>query len=249
MPTNANKPLSICATCPIRNFGLCPTISKILAEQLDAHFPRQFALPAKSFLYRQGGLHHCNYIVKEGWLMLSRTSKEGTRQVLRSVLPGDFLGFQPDLKGPYINSAIVLSDAVICAVPNLVKICQTHPELALRLAWIGACNMTLGEIYLTSIAHKSAKERIAFMVLELYLRLKYRGLNKGYSIQFPLSQEDIADTLGLTRIHVNRTLKVLRKDELLKIENHELTILDYDALYAMEGSQLEPMATCDFEKK
>jgi CRP/FNR family transcriptional regulator, anaerobic regulatory protein len=246
MQSHANTSLKICSACPMRNFGLCPALIKIMSEQLDAHFPRRFTLPVNSYLYRQGGLHHCNYIVKEGWLMLSRISKEGTRQVLRSVLPGDFLGFQPDLKGPYIDSAIALSDSVICVVPDLLKICHTHPELALRLAWIGACDMTLAEIYLSSVVHKSARERIIFLALELYLRLKHRGLNRGFTIQFPLLQEDIADTLGLTRIHVNRTLKALAKEGLLKIENHELTILDYDAMCDMVGSQLEPMATCDF---
>ena len=180
--------------------------------------------------------------------MLSRYSKDGTRQVLRSVLPGDFLGFQPVPEGPHIDSAIALSDSVICAVPDLLKICRTQPELALRLARGGACDMILTETYLAGIAHRSARERIAFMALELYLRLKLRGLNRDYTIQFPLLQVDIADTLGLTIIHVNRTLKALRKDGILKIEKHELTILDYDALYAMVGAQLEPVATCDIAK-
>ena len=180
--------------------------------------------------------------------MLSRLSKDGTRQVLRSVLPGDFLGFQPDLKGPHIDSAIALSDSVICAVPDIVKICRAQPELALRLAWVGACDMTRTETYLASIAHRSARKRIAFMVLELYQRLRLRGLNHGYTVQFPLLQEDIADSLGLTTVHVSRTLKTLSKDGLLKIKKHELTILNYDALYAMVGSQLEPLDTCDIEK-
>ena len=248
MHSHTNTSLRICSACPIRDFGLCPTLIKIMSEQLDAYFPRHFVLPAKSYLYRQGDQNHEHYILKEGWLLLSRLSKEGTRQVLRSVLPRDFLGFQPCLKGPHIDSAIALSDSVVCAVPDLEKICRTHPELALRLTWLGACDMILMEINLAAIVHKSAREKIAFMVLELYLRLKHRGLSRGYTIQFPLSQEDIADTLGLTRIHVNRTIKALRKDGLLKIENHELTILDYDALYAMVGSQLEPVATCDFAK-
>lgn len=80
------------------------------------------------------------------------------------------------------------------------------------------------------------------MVLELYHRLKLRGLNNGYSIPFPLKQEDIADTLGLTAIHVNRTLHALRDEGLLEIHKHELTILDYDALGSLAGSELEVLA-------
>ena len=164
---HSNKPKKLCSLCSIHRFGICPTLIQILSEQLDAHSPRHFTLPAKSHLYYQGDLNHENYILKEGWILLSRLSKDGTRQVLRSVLPGDFLGYQPNLKGPYIDSAIALTDSVICAVPDLVKICQVQPELALRLAWVGACNLTLTEIYLASIAHRNAYERVAFMALEL----------------------------------------------------------------------------------
>ena len=232
----------------MRQFGLCPTLLKIMSKQLDVHSPQHFALSAKSYLYHQGDSNHANYILKKGWIMLTRLSKDGARQVLRSVLPGEFLGFQPNLKGPHIDSAIALTDSVICIVPELEKVCHAQPELALRLVWVGACDMILAETYLASINHRSARERIAFMALELYLRLKLRGLNRGYTIQFPLLQEDMADSLGLTTIHINRTLKALRKDGMLKIEKHQLTILDYDALYAMVGSQLEPMAACDIAK-
>ncbi len=97
--------------------------------------------------------------------------------------------------------------------------------------------MMLTEKYLTNITHRSARERIAFMVSELYHRLRQRDLNRGYTIQFPLKQEDIADTLGLTKIHVNRTLHVLKHEGLLEIRKNELTILDYDALCSLTGSE------------
>ena len=240
-----NTSLSYCSACSMRHFGLCPALLKILSEQLNAHSPRHFALPAKKYLYQQGGPRNGNYILKDGWILLSRITDDGTRQVLRPVLPGDFLGFHPEMKGSHIESAMALADSVICVVPDLLQICRTHPELALRLTWLGACDMILTETYLANIAHRSARDRIAFMALELLLRLKMRGLNRGNTIHFPLLQEDIADALGLTTIHVNRTLKALRKDGLLTIEKHELTLLDYDAIFAMVGSQLEPLAACD----
>ncbi len=102
--------------------------------------------------------------------------------------------------------------------------------------------MMLTERYLTSITHGSARERIAFMVLELYHRLRLRGLNRSYSIQFPLEQEDIGDTLGLSTIHVNRTLHALKQEGLLAIHKHELTIMDYEALFTLAGSEFEILA-------
>ncbi len=188
---------------------------------------------------------HDAYVLREGWIQLTRISENGDRQVFRPVLPGELLGFQPDVKGSAIYSAVAALDSVICDIPNLVKMCLSEPELAMRVAWVAACDMVLTEMYLTHIAHRSARERIAFMALELYRRQELRGLNSGYSIQFPLTQKDIADTLGLTAIHVNRALQALREEGVLKIHNHKLTILNYDMLCSMVGSGLEPMSSCD----
>ena len=173
--------------------------------------------------------------------MLTRLSNEGSRQVFRSVLPGELLGFQQHLQGPAIYSAIALLDSVVCRVPNMERLYSTQPELALSLASAEACDMMLTEMYLTNVTHRSARERIAFMVLELYHRLRLRGLHRGYSIQFPLKQEDKADTLGLTTIHVNRILHAFRYEGLLEIQKHELTILDYDAFCTLVGSELETL--------
>lgn len=239
-----NKHTGFCSVCPMRRFGICASLVKSELEKSHSGHLHHFSIPAKHHLFRQGESNNGGYILRKGWILLSRMSKDGTRQVFRSILPGDFLGFQPDLNGPHIYSALALSDSEICTVPDLLEICSKHPDLALQLAWIGACDMTLTETYLVNIAHRSAREKVAFMALELFLRLQARDLNRGYTIQFPLLQEDLADSLGITTVHVNRTLKSLKKDGILKIEKQELTILDYKALYAMVGTQLEPLAAC-----
>lgn len=245
MKTNLKKTISYCFACSMRHIGLCPALIKVLSEQLNAFSPPKLSLPAKQYLYKQGEQCQGSYILKDGWILLSRTTDDGIRQVLRPILPGDIMGFQPEMEGVHSDSAKALKNSVVCVIPDLKKICSTHAELAMRLAWIAACENTLTEVYLANIAHKSARERIAFMVLELFLRLKSRKLNRTYTIPFPLLQEDIADMLGLTTVHVNRTLKALRKDKVLMIEKHELTILDYNALYSLAGSQLNALINCD----
>ncbi|MGR8999840.1 MAG: Crp/Fnr family transcriptional regulator, partial [Gammaproteobacteria bacterium] len=202
---------------------------------------KNLAYTAKRYLYHQGDMNNELFVLREGWVMLSRLTGDGNRQVFRSVLPGELLGFQQHVHGPAIYSAIALLDSIVCKVPNIVSLYSTQPELAVSLASAEASDMMLTERYLTNVTHRSARERIAFMVLELYHRLKLRGLAKGYSIQFPLKQEDIADTLGLTTIHVNRTLHALKEEGLLAIHKHELTILDYDALCALAGSEFETL--------
>jgi CRP/FNR family transcriptional regulator len=235
----SNGSIGLCYTCPNRHFRFCQSLLSSSSTEFDAHAVKNLAYTAKQYLYHQGDMNNELFILREGWVMLTRLSDDGDRQVFRSVLPGDLLGFQQHLHGPAVYSAIALLDSVVCKVPNIVRLYSTQPELALSLASSEACDMMLTEMYLTNVTHRSARERIAFMVLELYHRLRLRGLNKGYAIQFPLKQEDIADTLGLTAIHVNRTLHALKDEGLLEIHKHELTILDYDALCSLVGSEFE----------
>jgi CRP/FNR family transcriptional regulator len=238
MNLRSNGSRGLCYTCPNRHFHFCKNLLNSSSTEFDARDVKQLAFTAKQYLFHQGDMNQELFVLREGWVMLTRLSDDGKRHVFRSVLPGELLGFQQHIRGPAIYSAIALLESVVCRIPNLERLCTTQPELALSIASAEACDMMLTERYLTNITHRTARERIAFMVLELYYRLRLHGLNRGYSFQFPLKQEDIADTLGLTAIHVNRTLQTLRDEGVLTIHKHELTILDYNALCMLVGSQI-----------
>jgi len=242
MNFHSNDSRGYCHTCPNRHFHFCKSLLNSSSSELDVHAVKNLSFTAKQFLYHQGDVSSGLFVLRDGWVMLSRFSKDGKRQMFRSVLSGELLGFQQHLHGSATYSAIALLDSVICKIPNVASLCSTQPELALSLASAAVCDMILTESYLTHIAHRSAREKIAFMMIELYHRLKLRGLNKGYSIQFPLKQEDIADTLGLTTVHVNRTLHNFRDEGLLEIHKHELTILDYDTLSTLAGTEFDVLA-------
>lgn len=231
----SNGSKGVCHTCPNQHAHFCKSLLNSASNEFDAHAVKTLAFTAKQFLYHQGDINQELFVLREGWVMLTRFSEGGERQVFRSVLPGELLGFQAHFQAPAIYSAIALVDSVVCRVPNIIGLCTTHPELAFSLAAAAARDMMLTERYLTHVTHRSAREKIAFMLLEIYHRLSLHSLNKGYSIHFPLKQEDIADTLGLTVIHVNRTLHGLKEDGLLEIHKHELTILDYAALCRLVG--------------
>jgi len=235
----SNGSTGLCYSCPNRYFRFCKSLLNGSSTELNAQAVKNLAVAAKQYLYHQGDVNQELFVLREGGVMLTRVSDDGKRQVFRSVLPGELLGFQQYFHGPAIYSAIALVDSVLCKVPNSVEHYSTQPELALSLAASEACDKMLTEMYLGNITHRNARERIAFMVLEIYHRLRLRGLNNGYTIQFPLKQEDIADTLGLTAIHVNRTLHAFKNEGVLQIHKHQLTILDYEFLYALAGSRFE----------
>ncbi len=222
-----------CKNCPRIHYGVCSGIVKILSKTKKFHSIKLQTVPAKKHLFYQYESPVKTYILREGWMLLTQLSAQGKRQVIRSVLPGDLLSFQTDVEKAFSYSAIAIEESVVCTVPDLFNMCCQSPELSLKLLWEEVRERDLAEHYMTNIAHRNALEKVAFMALELYHRLETRGLNNGYIIPFPLKQEDIADTLGLTAIHVNRTLHQLQADNLLSLHKHKLSILDYEKLTAL----------------
>jgi CRP-like cAMP-binding protein len=81
-----------------------------------------------------------------------------------------------------------------------------------------------------NIGQRTAFERIAHLLVELYLRLKTVGRTHDHGCDFPLTQNDLADATGLTAVHVNRTLQELRKEKLIELDRKQLRILDLDRL-------------------
>ena len=226
-----------CNICPVRKLSMYQAIPESQLELVQKYRTEQRTIPPKIHLYRQGEKHQNTYTLFSGWVMLYKTLSNGSRQILRYALPGDFLSFQADLEGPLNHSAQTLTETTLCVFPrqNLTEMFHKHPELAVQLAWITARDMTLGHEYLVNVGRKNARERLAFLFLELFHRTRIHQPDIGNSIPFPMTQEDIADTIGLTLVHVNRTLRSLRQEGMVRLAQHKLTILDYDALSELAG--------------
>ncbi len=230
-----------CSVCPVRQLSMYQAIPDSQLDIVQQYRAEQRSLPAKTHLYHQGDKHTNTYTLFSGWVMLYKTLSNGGRQVLRYALPGDFLSFQPDMTGPMTHSAQTLTDSTLCVFPrqNLLEMFHKHPELAVQIAWITARDMTLGHEYLVNVGRKNARERLAFLFLELFHRMRMHVPELGNTMPFPMTQEDIADTVGLTLVHVNRTLRSLRQEGLVKLAHHSLTILDYPALSELAGYNAE----------
>src|SRR5262252_5698077 len=103
------------------------------------------------------------------------------------------------------------------------------PSLGKALLWSATCEAAIVAEHLIDAAQRSAYQRISHLLLELFVRLKGAGLADGMSFDMPLTQELIGDALGLTTVHVNRTIRSLREDGLIKMSNKCVTILDFEA--------------------
>jgi CRP-like cAMP-binding protein len=236
---------TICSTCPRRHYGLCRALLEIIGKKCQPSSIQRMVIHAKQHLFRQGDRIAFTFILREGWVQLYRMTDQGNRQVFPAVLPGEMVGLHVEshAKAPY--SAVALQDCLICKIPHLIPLCLSDSKLAIKLAGICEYDTLTAEMYLANIAHCDARKRIAFLALELFKRMELRGLNNGLTITFPLKQADVADMLGLTSVHVSRTLENLREEGLLEVGKNALTILNYPAVCALVGEYLEPIGECD----
>jgi CRP-like cAMP-binding protein len=172
------------------------------------------------------------YLNHNGWLVRYKVLHRGTRQILDFVLPGETFGLQACVFRSSLYSVVTITPASLTAIPFAVMdtVLDSGQQLSKALLWSVMCEAArLGEHVIDS-GRRSAYERLCHFFLELFVRLKSAGLTVGMSFHAPLTQELIGDALGLTAIHVNRTLRSLRQDKLVAVDGKKVTILDFEAL-------------------
>jgi len=181
----------------------------------------------------------------DGWAYLYEILEDGRRQILDFSLPGALIGFQPHAASELTYSAQALTSISVCSFSRkrFNDFARTYPEMALRLASIAARDQYLAFHHLSNIGRRTARERVANLLLELFYRARVQSdVAPGDSIDMPLTQEQIGDAVGLTNIHVNRMLRDLRLAGLLEIipavppnRGGTLRILDPDRLAEEAG--------------
>jgi len=228
-----------CQVCPARaSRGLCADLTPELVSVVASHKSGDREFKAGEDLFSLGEPCDSIYNLAHGWVILYNILEDGRRQILHFALPGAVLGFHPARGATMTYGAQALTDIVVCTIPHkaLLPLVNQQPELGLRLAWLIARDCSLAFDRLTSIGRHSARERVAHLLLKLFIR--YRAQWPGSRIEemhLPLTQEHIGDATGLTFVHVNRVLRNLRKDGILEFHYRRLRILDPDKLVDVAG--------------
>lgn len=174
----------------------------------------------------------------DGWVAVYTLLEDGRRQIVQFALPGAILGMLPSKRAPATVGALALTDVVVSVIPLPVLTSHAHdePEIAMRLARSLAHDCNLAFDHLTSLGQRSARERIAHLLLELFTRFRAQWPgNRSEEMVLPLTQEQIGDATGLTFVHVNRVLSALRKEGIVQFHYRRLRILDPDRLIEVAG--------------
>lgn len=179
------------------------------------------------------------YVNHDGWLLRYKILRTGSRQIIDFILPGQIFGLQACLFPNSLYFVATITESSLSVIPfdMIDDVFERSPRLAKALFWTAGYEGAIVGEHLIDAARRSAYERISHLLLELFIRLTGAGLTKEMSFEMPLTQELIGDAVGLTTVHVNRTMRSLREDKLIAIDGKRLTILDFEALSLI----------CDFE--
>jgi CRP-like cAMP-binding protein len=156
----------------------------------------------------------------------------GQRVILKFLLPGDLAGLTSCRFNTAQLSVKMLTPSVVYRIPLswIFGLSESDPQLAMRLFWsIANENAMLSENFI-AVGQRSASERIAHFLLELFTRLQKLGLAERETFYFPLTQEIMADALSLSIPYVNRVLHQLRDEGLVQIKNRQIEIQNIEEL-------------------
>jgi CRP-like cAMP-binding protein len=171
-------------------------------------------------------------MVLSGFVCRYKVLSAGTRQIMSFHLPGDI----PDLQSLFLKTmdhsigAVVPSDMVLIPHRVVLETLDRCPELASLLWRDTLIDAAIFREWMIGIGRRTAYVRIAHMLCEIIVRMRALRLQNGPRYDLPVTQTDIADALGLSNVHVSRTIRELQRDKLLHYRPGSVTVLDWDAL-------------------
>ncbi|MEM1233771.1 MAG: Crp/Fnr family transcriptional regulator [Pseudomonadota bacterium] len=187
--------------------------------------------PGTVFL-REGEKASTVYLVRKGLGLRSKSLSSGRRQVVGFMMPGDFVGLQGKLSDGMGHSAEATTEMRLSPISHsdVQVFFDENPRKALELARATAEEeKALGEA-LTALGQRDAIARVAWLLASFYERMREQDIGADGIVPMPWRQQDVADALGLSLVHTNKTLARLRKDDIAVIKSRTLQVFDLPAL-------------------
>lgn len=232
-----------CTKCPLRKCSyFLPFTDEELAFMLRFK-SGELTVDAGSTVLMEGSNSPQLFTVLSGMGTRYKTLEDGRRQVINFLFPGDFIGLQAGIMGEMKHSVAASTAMVLCVFnrSDLWNMFKAQPARAYDLTWIAAVEEHfLGET-LAVMGQREAAERIAWALLRIHHRLRAVGMETDGAVPLAFRQQDLADALGLSLVHTNKTLAALRDKGLANWSQGILRIKNRTKLAEFAGSAPEPL--------
>ena len=244
-------PETTCLDCPLRALPLFMPHSAEELALLQHIKRRERVLQEGETLIHEGESDTRLYTLLQGWGYRFKTLSDGRRQILNFLLAGDFIGVQQKMSDAAAHGVVMVTEARLCVFDRnaLWELHRQQPSMGFNITWLTAHEESLVDDNLLSIGRRSAEERVATLLILLYKRaaavhavagdavdtnagIAGRASNAADlpGVPFPLTQQHLADALGLSLAHTNKTLRKLQRRGLYRIDDGRLQLLDPKAL-------------------
>ncbi|GAB1583187.1 Crp/Fnr family transcriptional regulator [Phyllobacterium phragmitis] len=225
-----------CENCPLNDIPHLRPLEDSQRSLISTLKTGEMTAPAGATVLVEGSGNAYLFSILSGWGFRYKTLDDGRRQILNYVFPGDVIGLQGSLMDEMQHSIEALSPLVLCVFQktDLPKLFSNLPQLAYDLTWLTAREEIMLDEHLLSVGQRSALERTAYLIAFLHQRARAARMLEGQK-SIPVTQQHLADTLGLSIVHTNKTLRRLAILKALRWEKGGCTVLDETILLHISG--------------
>lgn len=237
-----------CKHCPLRRKSLFAQMTADDVTAMQRFKVGELVVDAGTPILLEGSNSPQLYTVLHGMGLRTRHLENGERQVINFVFPGDFLGLQAGLMGEMGHSVEATTKMTLCVFnrSELWSYVKASPERGFELAWLAAVEEHFMGEALTTVGQRTALQAIAWAFVRIYQRINLVGNDGGGAMRFPFTQRDIADALGLSLVHTNKTIGILKARQLIgwsddNIQINDLAELAKIGLTDLDGPKVRPI--------
>jgi CRP-like cAMP-binding protein len=189
-------------------------------------------LPAGAHLVRDGDRPQASALLLSGFAFRHKITGEGGRQLIALHVPGDFLDLQNSLLEVADHNVQTLTEAEVALVPReaIRDLALARPAVGVAM-WVDTLvDSAIFREWVVNVGRRDAYTRVCHILCEFSLRLEEAGLAENHRYELPMTQEQLADAVGLTSVHVNRVLRQLSEDGLISRRKRAIAIEDWDRM-------------------
>lgn len=193
--------------------------------------------PAGYDLIQEGAQPGPVIVVLSGWACRYKLLPEGSRQIIAFMMPGDFCDMHVGILAEMDHSIATLTPARIARIPraDLEASIDQSPNLSKAFWWTQLVDSGVLRATVVSIGRRKSTERVAHLLCELYFRMLHIGIADRFNCVMPFSQIVLADAVGLTPVHTNRVIKILRSAGALELGQGMIAIKSISKLAQIAG--------------
>jgi CRP-like cAMP-binding protein len=204
---------------------------------LDALCVKEESFEAGTDIVLEGAVPGSAFVLTHGMAFRYRLLPDRKRRILTFMIPGDLFGLHAFLLRSMDDSIGTLVPTRLAAISRatMFDLFEHHPRIGAALWWSALQQDAIKRERIVALGRRSARGRIAYLLCELVWRLRAVGLGEDHTIPLPLTQAELTDTLGLTPVHIKRILQGMRRDELIALAHHQLSLRDVERLQEIGG--------------